>query len=73
MLGSICSQFHWTVEYVLWGVNWPTVQMMLADMPWYDYKAKRGERNPTEEVTLNDLQDNDELKRFIEKVNKSNG
>lgn len=66
MLGSICSQFHWTVEYLMWGVNWPTVQMMLADMPWYDYKGKRGAETVKDEVTLDDTE---ALKRFIEKVN----
>lgn len=33
---AICSQFHWTYEYLLWGISWFTVQMFLADMPSYE-------------------------------------
>ncbi len=67
MLGSICSQFHWTVEYLMWGVNWPMVQMMLADMPWYDYgkSEKKGKHN---EISLDDM-DPEGLKNLINRLN----
>ncbi|MBQ7763277.1 MAG: hypothetical protein IJ382_07075 [Flavobacteriales bacterium] len=31
--GAVCSHFHWTREYLLWGISWLNVQLMLADMP----------------------------------------
>ena len=33
MEAAVCAHFHWTREYLLWGVSWQNVQMMLIDMP----------------------------------------
>ena len=68
MIGSICSQFHWRVDYLLWKVNWITVQMMLADMPWYDYEKNGSDKTVSNETFLSDL-DSDGLKDFIRKIN----
>lgn len=72
MIGSICSQFHWTVGYLLWKVNWITIQMMLADMPWYDYDSKRRSTvhgsMDREEIYLDGM-DPGKLKNIITKLN----
>ncbi len=74
MMGSICSQFHWTVGYLLWKVPWITVQMMLADMPWYDYKKKgMSENKDTKSEMPFENMSKDDLKKFIDKVNNNNG
>lgn len=34
-LWSIASATGWTLDYMLWGVSWATLQLMLADAPRY--------------------------------------
>jgi len=69
MLGSICSQFHWTLGYLLWGINWITVQMMLADMPWYDYEKKGAAQGTANETLLSDLNTPESIKKFLDRIN----
>ncbi|RKU75660.1 hypothetical protein DW945_22160 [Parabacteroides sp. AM44-16] len=33
MRASICAHFHWTYEYLLWGISWINVQMFIEDFP----------------------------------------
>ncbi|MDC8028309.1 hypothetical protein I6H88_13925 [Elizabethkingia bruuniana] len=35
--GQICHHFSWSLEYLLWEVDWRIVQRMLIDGPDYDY------------------------------------
>ena len=35
--GAVCSHFHWRRDYLLWGISWVNVQLMLADMPSVDF------------------------------------
>lgn len=37
----MCSHFHWQRDYLLWGISWVNVQLMLADMPSVDYGEDR--------------------------------
>ena len=37
----MCSHFHWQRDYLLWGISWVNVQLMLADMPSVDYDEDR--------------------------------
>ncbi|MCF2498403.1 hypothetical protein [Dyadobacter chenhuakuii] len=39
--GAILAHFHWTWDYLLWGIKWPVVQRMLADGPDYGSKDKK--------------------------------
>ena len=41
MLWQVVQATGWSLDYVLWGVNWETLVMMLADAPRY-IKVKRG-------------------------------
>ena len=41
MEGAVCSHFHWQRDYLLWGISWVNVQLMLADMPSVDYGEDR--------------------------------
>jgi hypothetical protein len=45
VFASVCAHFHWKLDYLLWGIAWVNVQMMLADMPRYDYKGKSKEKD----------------------------
>lgn len=35
MLWQVAQATGWSVDYMLWGVNWETLVLMLADAPRY--------------------------------------
>lgn len=37
---NIASETGWNYHYILWGVSWINIQMMLADAPRYIRKSK---------------------------------
>jgi len=41
---QIAAATGWSVKYILWGVNYQTLRMMLADAPHYE---NRKEDKPT--------------------------
>ena len=45
MLWQVVQATGWSLDYVLWGVNWETLVMMLADAPRY-VKEKRRRGRP---------------------------
>ena len=42
MLWQVVQATGWSLDYVLWGVNWETLVMMLADAPRYVKEKRRG-------------------------------
>ena len=50
MEGAVCSHFHWQRDYLLWGISWVNVQLMLADMPSVDYGEDRVVDTESEEA-----------------------
>lgn len=47
--GAVCSHFHWRRDYLLWGISWVNVQLMLADMPSVDYDGYNTVNTDSEE------------------------
>jgi len=47
---SILSKYHWTLDYLLWGIKWAIVQRMLIDASRYKYNKKDKEGNYVEKV-----------------------
>lgn len=45
---QIASATGWSVDYILNGVNYQTLLMMLSDAPRYVRKAKKGEERSAE-------------------------
>lgn len=41
-MGQICHHFSWTLDYLLWEIDWRIVQRMLIDAP--DYDSDKGEK-----------------------------
>lgn len=39
---QVCAATGWSVDYVLWGVNYQTLILMLSDAPRYERKPKDG-------------------------------
>lgn|GEM_PF-798665 len=48
--GAILAHFHWTWDYLLWGLPWATVQKMMIDAPGYEFEDAE---NGDDEKTLN--------------------
>lgn len=59
-MGQICHHFGWTLDYLLWEIDWRIVQRMLIDIPVYDDK-----KNIKEEIELTE-QNSDDLKKQLE-------
>lgn len=38
----IVSRYHWTLDYVLWGIAWANLQLMIRDSIRVDYKHHEG-------------------------------
>ena len=41
-MGQICHHYGWTLDYLLWEIDWRIVQRMLIDTPSYDSEKKEG-------------------------------
>lgn len=57
-IAGIAKNFGYTCDYILWGVSWVNLQMMMSDLPWYDYETK------TDEVKVSAANEIDILKKF---------
>mgnify|MGYP003601400710 CR=1 FL=1 len=49
-MGQICHHFSWTLDYLLWEIDWRIVQRMLIDAPDYDSDKKEKEIDLTEQT-----------------------
>lgn len=43
MIWSIAAQTGWSVDYILWGISWAALQIMMADAPRYTMGSKKKE------------------------------
>ncbi|ADQ83083.1 hypothetical protein OKE68_11010 [Riemerella anatipestifer] len=59
-MGQICHHFGWTLDYLLWEVDWRIVQRMLIDAPNYDDDKKEKEIDLTEQTP-------EDLEKMLEK------
>ncbi len=41
-MGQICHHFGWTLDYLLWEIDWRIVQRILIDAPKYESKDDKG-------------------------------
>lgn len=60
--GEICKTFGWTYEYLLWGINWLNVNMMMADAARLDTTEQEPVQENVVEVKLKTKED---LRKFI--------
>lgn len=66
--GSICAQFHFSPEYVQWGITWVRLQIMLADMPWYDYSNSKKQSFKTT-ISIDSFESPEDLRKYLETMN----
>lgn len=54
-VAQACHHFGWTLDYVLWGIDWRVLGRMLIDFPSVDYsemdKEKEGTRTKKYKLT----------------------
>lgn len=60
-MGQICHHFGWTLDYLLWEVDWRIVQRMLIDAPDYD-----SDKKDEKEINLTE-QSPEDLEKMLEK------
>lgn len=58
-MGQICHHFGWTLDYLLWEIDWRIVQRMLIDTPRYDK-----EETQEKEIDLTEQSAEDIMKMF---------
>ena len=61
-MGQICHHFGWTLDYLLWEIDWRIVQRMLIDTPVYDTDDEKKEK----EIDLTE-QTADDIEAMIKK------
>ena len=61
--GEICKTFGWTYEYLLWGISWLNVNMMMADAARIN--TDEIEKTTDDEVVEVQLKTKQDLKKFI--------
>lgn len=49
-MGQICHHFSWTLDYLLWEVDWRIVQRMLIDAPSYETDKNTDEKGQEKKV-----------------------
>lgn len=58
-MGQICHHFSWTLDYLLWEVDWRIVQRMLIDAPSYESKEENEENKNTKSVKMTEQNSED--------------
>ena len=65
---AIISKYHWTLDYLLWGVSWANVMLMMADAQKTDYdhdkvgKCGKAKHEDNDVLDLSDPKNIDILK-----------
>lgn len=39
-IDAIASRYHWSMDYILWGISWANLRLMMDDSLRVDYKSK---------------------------------
>ncbi|MFP3835356.1 hypothetical protein [Chryseobacterium sp. SIMBA_028] len=58
-MGQICHHFGWTLDYLLWEIDWRIVQRMLIDAPSYESKDEKDTKNNTKSVKMTEQNSED--------------
>lgn len=54
-MGQICHHFSWTLDYLLWKIDWRIVQRMLIDTPSYDKDETKDKEIDLTEQSAEDI------------------
>lgn len=39
-IAGAAKTFGFSYDYLMWGISWQNLNLMMADLPWYDYDKK---------------------------------
>ena len=56
-IDTIAERYKWTVDYILWGISWANLQLMMSDALRTDYKSKDDEQDNSGMPRTIDLND----------------
>lgn len=59
-MGQICHHFGWTLDYLLWEIDWRIVQRMLIDAPKYESKDEKGNNQNSNTKSIKMTEQNSE-------------
>ena len=54
---AIIAKYHWTYDYLMWGVSWAVVNLMMADAQHTDYESGKEQRSGKTEIGDSDVLD----------------
>ena len=69
--GELCKNFGWTYDYLLWGISWLNVQLMVADAARIkDLDTENNEESGSDEagggkVEHRELKTKEDIKNYI--------
>lgn len=58
-MGQICHHFGWTLDYLLWDIDWRIVQRMLIDAPSYESKDEKEENKNSKSIKMTEQNSED--------------
>lgn len=66
MIDAIISRYNWTLDYLLWGVSFANVQLMMGDIYKVDYKSREGSnKNMPDKIDLSTTEGTSMLLRMV--------
>lgn len=66
MIGPVLEKYHWTFEYVMWGISYTNLQMLLADSRDYfpDFSGA-GKRTGDEVIKADDPKNKERIRSIL--------
>ncbi len=59
--GEICKTYHWTYDYLLWGISWINVMTFIADSA----RIQDSEKSKPDQINIK-LETEEDIKRYME-------
>lgn len=65
--GELLRNFGWSYEYLLWGISWLNVQLMIADAPRAKELQLDEDGNPIDEsqIITQELTTKEDIKNYL--------
>jgi hypothetical protein len=66
--GEIMKAYGFSYDYLLWGISWLNVQLMIADAPRISPKKQGGDEDSGKEVIHRELKSKEDIKNYIKGI-----
>lgn len=64
-IDAIASRYHWPLNYIIWGISWANLRLMMDDSLRVDYKSKSNTRKDTHTIEVIDTNDIESLRNSL--------